>query len=179
MDARGSVAAHPLDDLAAAETAWLKDGPDVDTGPGRYGLACYPLGEFTWLLALAMSAPRLPARPVFADVGAGIGTKVIAAARAGCTAWGVEAVPEYADAARDLGADVTCCDAEDHAYSGVNIAFVNCPYADLRAEWRFEQWFRGQLRRGAVLISVNHFEAPPWPALLDEPGRGRGVYTKP
>lgn len=174
------AAASTLDDLAAAEIAWLKARPAVQVKPGRYGLECYPLPEFAALLALARTAPSVPARPVFCDVGAGIGTKVLAAQRAGCLAWGVEAVPEYAAEARRLGADVICGDAEHQAYGHVDLAFQNCPYLDLRAEFAFEHWLRGRLRPGAVLISVNHFAAPPgWPALLDEPDRDRGVYVKP
>ena len=127
-----------------------------------------------------MAAPHLPSPPVFCDVGAGVGVKVLLAGQAGCLAWGVEAVAAYQAAAASIGADVLLGEACRADYSRTDIAYVNDLYRTVADQARFEDWLCGRLRPGAVLITVNS-PGPPhgWAHLTHEPAAWRGVYVKP
>jgi SAM-dependent methyltransferase len=158
----------------------LRDDRGITIPPGRWGLEPYPMPEFARLLAVALAVPGLPGWPVFCDIGAGCGVKVLMAAEAGCRAYGVEAVKAYQEAAAGLGATVVLGEAEEQDYSAVDIALVNCPYRNPQLEAAFEDAIRAALRPGVVLISVNHCRPPSgWQVVLDEPDRDRGIYVKP
>jgi hypothetical protein len=173
-----------LEQAAAAEDAWRPETrPDIVVPPGRWGAEPYPAAEFLALLCLALGVPwwQDPAvRPVFCDVGAGVGTKVLLAQAHGCRAWGIEAVPEYQAAAAKLGADVRLGEAEDQDYAGADVVFLNCLYWTAADQGRLEALVQDRMRPWSVLIQVNHTGPPAgWPVLLDEPDRWRGVYVKP
>ena len=160
--------------------------PAQPVSPDRYPWEPYDPADFERLLGLAVGA--LPAgAPAFCDVGAGIGSKVVMAARAGCVATGLECIADYVSVAAELGASVTQGEAEFQSYSAYDIVYVNCPFmlgagglSDYGYEQQFETWLQGQLRPGAVLIQVNDCAAPPgWQAVIDERPAFRGVYIKP
>jgi trans-aconitate methyltransferase len=165
-------------DLDAIEWQWQEDRPDLRQHPARFGWEPYPPAEFSRLLDAAVAVA--PAR-TFLDAGCGPGTKCLMAAARGLVAAGVELVPEYADAARACGVDVTVCDvAEYDGYQAWGIVYVNCPYRREPDEICFETWLHGQLSPGAVLLAVNSRIVPGgWRAVVHEPGEWRGVYVKP
>ena len=190
MAGRMSARARPAMTLAQAEAiedAWRPaTRPDLAPDPARWGAEPYPLGPFCDLLHAAMthlaSQPLAYGVPVFCDLGAGPGTKVLLAEAAGCLAWGVELVPGLAQAARDLGADVRAGNAAHAGLAGADIVYVNQLYRDPQIETAVEEVIAGRMRPGAVLIAVNTpnpLGPAGWAVLPGTPGPGRGAWVKP
>ena len=164
----------------AIEDAWRPGSrPDLAPGPDRWGAEPYPCGPFLDLLSVALDHLGGPA--VFADLGAGTGTKVLLAAGYGCPAWGVDAQAGYVAVARQLGADVRLGQAENATLTGTAVVFVNALYRSRAAQARLEAGVRAGMDPGAVLISVNYAAPPPapWLRLAHDPAAWRGAWAKP
>lgn len=121
-----------------------------------------------------------PGKPVFADAGAGIGTKCLLAQRAGCRAYGIEHNKHYVEEAVKLGADVGLADVRNWDFSEADIVWVNCPLREPADEIAFEAHVAGQLRPGAVLCLANSPGQPPagWELLTSVINRD-GAWRKP
>jgi hypothetical protein len=170
--------------IMAAEDAWRPaTRPDLpETVPGaalRWGAEPYPLPPFLELLDVAIAHLGLP-RPVFCDVGAGPGGKVILAAQRGCRAWGVDIVPGYVAAAQALGADVRLGTAQDTDLTGTGIVWCAGLYRAAAHQQATETQIAAAMRPGAVLILANT-PAPPagWAELAWDPAARLGTWVKP
>lgn len=118
--------------------------------------------------------------PVFFDAGAGIGTKCLLAARAGCTAYGVEHNPHYVAEAGKLGTRVTHGDVREQDYSWPDIVWVNCPLREPVEEIAFEAQVARELKPGGILCLANSPGKPPagWEMLTSVINRD-GAWKKP
>jgi SAM-dependent methyltransferase len=144
--------------VAALESSWRDKHSCEDAA--CWGMVAYPADFFRRILSAAMTAAGPD--PVFLDAGAGIGAKVLIAARAGCRASGVEHNPHYVQAARTFGADVTLGDVTEMDYSAADIVWVNCPLREPEAQMALEARIASEMKPGAVLAMGNR--AGPAPA---------------
>lgn len=161
---------------AALESSW-RDKHSCASGE-CWGAEPYPADLFRRILAAAVAA--LPPGAVFLDAGAGIGVKVLLAARAGCKASGIEHNPHYLEQARKLGADVVPGDVTAHDYTGADLVWINCPLRDPAAQIALEARIAAELRPGAVLAMGNRVGPPPagWELLTSVIERD-GAWRKP
>jgi hypothetical protein len=126
----------------------------------------YDLSRFAMFLTDAVTAAP---GPDFLDAGAGPGTKVLLAARLyDLQAGGIELIPEYCKAARELGAHVLECNARGYGgWDTHDIVYLNRPVQD-RA---FERHVMNMIRPAAILITVNGMARPPsaeWELVAEE-----------
>jgi hypothetical protein len=144
-----------------------------------WGFRPYPADWFRRMLDAAIKAVGKD-RPRFIDLGAGIGTKCLAAERAGCLALGVEHNQHYVDEARKLGASVGYGDVADTDVSIYDIVFSNCPFRDPLVQAMFEQKLTDEMKPGAVLILANRAGDAPrgWEQLTSVIERD-GAWRKP
>jgi hypothetical protein len=168
--------------IEALEDAWRPESrPDIPVAAGRWGAAPYPGSLFLELLFAAMEYLRGPGR--FCDLGAGAGGQVLRAADRGCPAWGVEIVPEWAEAARQAGADVTTGPAEDADLTGTDLVYLNQCYQHRARQAGLEEHVRDAMDSGAVLLAANYAAPPPagarWHTVWHDVPRRRGVWVKP
>jgi trans-aconitate methyltransferase len=162
--------------VVALESAW-KDRHSCRDGD-CWGFAAYPVDMFRRILAAAIEAVAKPC-PVFFDAGAGIGTKVLLAARAGCEASGVEHNQHYVDEAARIGAAVTLGDVREHDYSTADIVWLNWPLRDPVEQAALQAQIARQLHPGAVLALGNAYQPPPgWEQLTSVVNRD-GAWRKP
>jgi SAM-dependent methyltransferase len=142
-----------MTDLHALEMEWagrMTEGVPLDC----IRFIPYPMGRFRLLLETAMAHGSGP----FLDLGAGIGTKVLAAKEAGLDAHGIELVPAYLAEAERIGADVRPGDIRHIQASRLalyGIIYLNHPLAGAEATQALENRVRVALRPGGVLICVN------------------------
>jgi SAM-dependent methyltransferase len=162
---------------SALESSWSDKHSCRDKG--CWGFSAYPVDLFRRILNAAVIGSGT-AHPVFVDAGAGIGTKLLLAERAGCYAFGVEHNQHYVDEAVKLGARVTHGDVADLDYSDADIVWVNCPYRDPAEEIAFEIRLSAELKPGAVLCLANSPGGPPagWELLTSVINRD-GAWRKP
>lgn len=163
--------------VAALESRW-RDRHSCADG-GCWGFTAYPADWFTRILEAAVKATGKP-DPVFCDAGAGIGTKVLLAARAGCQAYGIEHNPHYVTEASRLNADVRNGDIRSQDYAAVDIAWIDWPLRDPDEQIAFEQDVAAQLHPGAVLALGNRVGPAPagWEQLTSVIDRD-GAWKKP
>lgn len=176
-----------LRELDASERAWNARTvryPRTDAVPWLP----FPRPQFIALLTDAVEAA--PARvdrgrflpPRFADVGAGIGSKMrLAQALFGLEPWGVEIVPELAAEARAHGLNVALGDAFEFTdYGPAEIVYVNRP-STLMAE--LEEHVMKHMASGSVLMLVNGRGSPEldtWTLVSREWGTPvQGAWIKP
>jgi hypothetical protein len=133
---------------------WRKARQDVQ--PGCIGWVPYPFTRFLNLLHLAMGYSKGP----YLELGAGIGTKCLAAEVMGLEARGIENCADYLAEAQRLTAPVELGDVRTTDVSGAGIVFLNHPLSDAQAEIDLELAVQAQLAPGAVLITVNSLAAP-------------------
>jgi hypothetical protein len=170
------------------EDAWRpSERPDLaPPDEGAWGAEPYPADMFLTLLDAAMTwlAAAGTTGPVFCDLGAGPGGKVLLAARRGCRAWGAEIVPGLAQAARQAGADVRDGRAEDVTLAGVGITWCAGLYRDRAAELAAQATIQMAVRPGGVLM-LGSSPAPPagWTQITATEtiwrGSWRGAWAKP
>jgi SAM-dependent methyltransferase len=140
----------------------------------------FPLPAFVMLLTEAL--PEAPGTR-FLDVGCGSGSKLLVARDLfglGCR--GIDRVPEYVAAARELGLDAECTDALGYpGYGSADIIWLNRPFRDPGAEAALEAQIWEQMTPGAIVICAN-LEAPPpssWFIVADLWEQRRGIWMKP
>jgi SAM-dependent methyltransferase len=162
---------------SALESAWQDKHSCRDAD--CWGFAAYPVDLFRRILNAAVIGSG-KAHPVFVDAGAGIGTKVLLAKRAGCDAWGIEHNEHYVTEAKKLGADVKLANVWGYDYLGADIVWVNCPFREPADEIRFEAYVAEHLRPGAILCLANSPGGPPagWELLTSVINRD-GAWRKP
>lgn len=134
--------------------------------PDSWGYLAYPHVLFGQMLDAAVKAADAE-RPRMIDLGCGIGTKLLAAERAGCEALGIEHDPRLAEEALKLGATVYEADLADPGtwrgpVSETDIVFCNSPFRDPVLEIAFEAGLADAMKPGAVLMLGN--KAGPDPA---------------
>ena len=162
--------------MARTEREWLGSGPGTEQF-----LPWMPLSvpRFVMLLTDAVAVSRGTS---FLDVGCGPGTKVLLAEKLyGLDGHGIDRVPDYVQAARDLGVSaeqadaITWCD-----YGRYDILYLNKPcHGPLEA--LLERRVMGLMKPGAVLIMANAADRPPadWELVAAEWDTNSGVWRKP
>jgi 2-polyprenyl-3-methyl-5-hydroxy-6-metoxy-1,4-benzoquinol methylase len=156
-----ATVAETIHNAVAIEQRWIHLCPELrreEEHPQEYGWEPYPPLEFANLLSVAI-AYNPTGR--FLDVGAGIGTKVLIAARMGLDAHGLELYPQYVEAAREMGANVRQWDVRNSFSLRYGIVYINHPLRDTEAEDLLEYRIQHQVAPGTVLITVNNIRTLP------------------
>jgi trans-aconitate methyltransferase len=144
-----------------------------------------PADVAQYLVLLIEAVAEAPGEK-FLEIGCGPGTKMLLARDALADMLdvsGFDRVPEYVEAARDLGLDAVVCDAFDYpSYGRADIVFFNRPFRDRDTQRDLERLVYSKIRRGAVVICMNLENKPPADKFLVitddwEEGR-RGVWLK-
>jgi trans-aconitate methyltransferase len=165
---------------ARLDQEWLQKITQSDQEKQRFTpWMPYPLYEFVALLAEAV-----PAAPGgrFLDIGAGPGTKMLVAQELfGLDCRGVERVPEYVDAAAEMGLAVSEADALGWGgYGDFDVAWFNRVFRDPGAQAALEAQIWERAVPFAVVICANLEEPPGWWPVLDAwADTRRGIYQKP
>lgn len=162
---------------ARLEREWA--GKVAETDPRYLPLMSFSIPAFVSLVAEAL--PEAPGNRFF-DIGCGPGAKMLVAHELfGLYAAGIDRVPEYTDAARQLGMDVTTGDAAGYAYYGAHdLIWFYRPCRDPALQAALEKAVWDQVKPHAVVIGAS-LEAPPpgWHVILDDWERKRGIWMKP
>lgn len=152
--------------------------------PDSWGYLAYPHSWFTQMLDAAVKACGAE-HPRFIDLGCGIGTKLLAAERAGCKALGIEHDPRLIAEARKLGATVYEADLTEpetwhEPAIAYDIVWCNSPFRDPALEIQFEADVADAMRPGAVLMLGNRAGPAPqgWEQLTTVIERD-GAWLKP
>jgi hypothetical protein len=146
------------EELIALEAKWATRGLVDGLPQGCVLFSPFPMRLFALLLG---TARRIYPLGPFTDLGAGIGAKVAYAASLGMKASGIEVVPEYAEEARRIGADVRLGDIRTEDFTGLaGIVYINHPLGGSGGEVPLERRIQAQIAPGAVLISVNSSSPP-------------------
>ncbi len=163
-----------------AEQDWL----GAVSGAGD--ASCTPWMPFSVPAFIALLAEALPEAegPVYAEAGAGIGTKMVLAREIfGLEVTGVERVPEYAGFARSvLGVPVDEGDALDwDGYGKADLVWFNRVFRDGPVQAGLESLVWSSVRPGAVVMCANLEDRPPrdWYPVLDDWEVRRGIWQKP
>lgn len=143
------------EDWGQLERDWWHK-PVTNPQPGCIRWVPYPYARFLRLLELAMRYSKGP----YLELGAGIGTKCLAAQALGLEAHGVENCGDYLDEAERLNAPVYRGDVRTEPVADAGIVFLNHPLSDAQAEIDLELRVQAELAPGAVLITVNSLAAP-------------------
>ena len=144
--------------MCGLESRWI---PSV-SGEGREGshpAVSFPLWSFVRGIQRAEAyfiEKRLGRMPRFLDVGCGIGTKVLLVQQWGWEADGLDFVPEYCEAARELcGAlsAITCVDAREYDnYGTYDLVYAYRPLVDMDETMKLTIWMAEQLKPGALMF---------------------------
>lgn len=140
----------------------------------------FQLPAFTALLYEAI--PEAPGEN-FLEVGCGPGAKMLVAQEIFCLdAHGIDRVPEYVAAAREMFLDAEVADAWTwEGYGDYDLVWLNRPFRDPSREYSLEQRVMATMAPGAVLMCANLEYPPPssWPVILDDWEARRGIWMKP
>lgn len=119
----------------------------------------------------------------FLAIGCGPGPEMLIARELfGLDAHGFDRVPEYVDAACELGLDAIVADALTWpGYGHYDIIWFNRPFRDPAPEQVLEDKVWADMRPGAVVMCANLEHPPPsrWPLILDDWEARRGIWMKP
>lgn len=170
------------DDTALVATIALEQkyaSREDSESPDSWGYLAYPHTWFTAMLDAAVGACGT-SRPRFLDLGAGIGTKCLAAQRRGCLALGIEHDERLVAEAVRLGANVGRGDVREADVSHYDIVWCNSPFRDPQQEIAFETEVAEAMKPGAVLILGNKAGPAPqgWEQLTTVIERD-GAWRKP
>lgn len=169
-----------LDTVRQVDRKWQKK---VDV-PEKY-TPWMPADVAQYLVLLIEAVAEAPGEK-FLEIGCGPGTKMLLARDALADmldVTGFDRVPEYVEAARELGLDAVECDAFDYpGYNRADIVFFNRPFRDRDTQRELERMVYAKIRRGSVVICMNLENKPPSNKFLVitddwEEGR-RGVWLK-
>jgi hypothetical protein len=143
-------------DLDRLEEEWASR--DIETPAGCLRWLPYPLADWHKLMQKVIETG--PRGCTYLELGAGIGTKVLAARRLGIDGYGIEINPVYVDEAMRIGAQVALGDVRKASVSGHGVVYLNHPLADETAERELEQRVQAELSPGAILVQVRSALVP-------------------
>lgn len=160
------------------DRTWQKKVPEADQ---RF--APWMPSDIAQYLILLIEAMAEAPGDKFLEVGCGPGTKMLLARDLfGLDVAGFDRVPEFVNAARELGLDAHVCDAfEFTAWNEADVVFFNRPFRDRDMQRDLEAVVWRKMRRGAVVIAMNLETQPPadrWLVVTDDWESRRGVWLK-